>query len=78
MSSLFWVICRVSKNPRKDSSIHSVVAFDHDTVPIRINKLIIQQDAPKRMEKFTFAMSEDVFDVLLLDEHANEAHNGFR
>lgn len=54
------------------------MAFDHNTVPIRINKLIIQQDAPKRMEKFTFAMSEDVSDVLLLDEHANEAHNGFR
>jgi hypothetical protein len=59
LDSLFWVVCCVCKNPRKDSTFHTVAAGDEHPVRIRIYKIFIEHQVPDLLHELDLEKAQN-------------------
>lgn len=58
---LLWVICRVGKYSKIKAPFNAITTFDHNTVLISLQKVIVKQFFPLRVEELPLAMSHKCF-----------------
>src|ERR1700729_1941687 len=59
---LLGIICRICEDSRIESSRKPVTTFDHNTVAIGFQELVVKEYRPLRMHDFSTAMSHQGFD----------------
>jgi hypothetical protein len=53
---LLGIICRVGEDPGVESTCDAVAAEDDDSVLVRLQELVVQQDIPLLVEEFSVTM----------------------
>lgn len=57
--SLLWVVGGVRKYPRVEPSLDPVGAFDYDPVLVCFKELVVEENAPDSVHKFSPTMRDD-------------------
>jgi hypothetical protein len=56
---LFWVVSRISKDPRIEAVFYTITTSDHNAVLICVDEILVQKYLPFFMEKFSMAMGHE-------------------
>jgi hypothetical protein len=56
---LFWVVGRISEDPRIETAFYTVTTNDHNAVLICVDEILVQKYLPLFMEKFSMAMGHE-------------------
>ena len=57
---LFWIIGRISEDPRVKAMLNSITTAYHDSMFAGFYKFVIEQNSPLRMKEFPVAMCHEV------------------
>ena len=63
--SLFWIVSQISENSGVYSPGDPVEAFHNNSILVCLDEFIVKQYPPDRMNKFSFAVGEEVTVVFL-------------
>lgn len=60
LNSLLWVVGGIGEDTRIDSTLYTIVTQDYNSIPHGMDEIIIQNEPPDSLHKFTSGVSHEL------------------